>query len=317
MKRTTYPRAGAVHAGVLMAGVLAAGVAVASCQGAGAEQPPGWRTDGPPGWQVGNPIRESLSPPPGAATAAQARADTLAAALGLAGRARPAVRERDVRNERDVDEVTLADAAGETTARFTFDAATGTPVMIVRLNRPDGAGAARVDARSAPGAARSHLGAAGLAAPTGSPRVRWDPGLESWTVGWERKIGGVLAPGDGTFVAVLPGGEFAALSVVETPAAPAPAKPIAPARAREAAMTWAVARGLVSFKGFSVAPPTLEWRQANDFVEPAKPDSPEPLLRLVYAVTFSYVPQGEESPRLVVLYVDASSGILIGGAETA
>jgi hypothetical protein len=307
MKRTAH----------LWAGVVFAGVLVASCQGAGAEEPPGWRTNGPPGWQVGNPIRESLSPPPGAVTSAQARADKLAAALGLAGRARPAVRERDVRSEQIVDEVALADAAGKTTARLTFDAATGRPVMIVRLDRPDGAGAARVDARSAPGAARSYLGATGMAAPAGSPRVRWDPGLESWTVGWERTIGGVLAPGDGTFVDVLPGGEFAALSIVETPAASAPAESITPARAREAAMTWAVARGLTSFQGFSVAPPALEWRQANDFVEPAKPDSPEPLLRLVYAVAFSYVPRGEESPRLLVLYVDASNGTLVGGAETA
>ncbi len=307
MKRTAH----------LWAGVAIAGVLAASCQGAGAEEPPGWRTNGPPGWQVGNPIRESLSPPPGAVTSAQARADRLAAALGLAGRARPAVRERDVRSERILDEVTLADAAGETTARLTFDAATGRPVMIVRLDRPDGAGAVRVDARSAPGAASSYLGAAGVAAPAGSPHVQWDPGLESWTVGWERTIGGVLAPGDGTFVDVLPGGEFAALSIVETPAASAPAKPITAARAREAAMTWAAARGLTSFQGFSVAPPALEWRQANDFVEPAKPDSPEPLLRLVYAVAFSYVPRGEESPRLLVLYVDASNGTLIGGAETA
>jgi hypothetical protein len=311
MSRTVHLRPGMAIAGVAIAGVLAA-----SCQGAGAQEPPGWRTDGPPGWQVGNPIRESVSPPPGAVTSAQARADTLAAALGLAGRARAAVRERDIRSELTVDEVTLADAAGKPTARMTFDAATGAPVMIVRLDRPD-AGAARVDAGSAPGAARSYLGAAGMAAPAGSPRVRWDPGLESWTVGWERTIGGVPAPGDGTFVDVLPGGEFAALSVVETRAAIAPAAPITAARAREAAVAWAAARGLTSFQGFSVAPPALEWRQANDFVEPARPDSPEPLLRLVYAVVFSYVPRGEESPRLLVLYVDASSGALIGGAETA
>ncbi len=45
--------------------------------------------------------------------------------------------------------------------------------------------------------------------------------------------------------------------------------------------------------------------------------SPEPLLHLVYAVTFRYVPQGEESPHLLVLYVDAADGSLIGGAETA
>ena len=82
-------------------------------------------------------------------------------------------------------------------------------------------------------------------------------------------------------------------------------------------MTWATSRGFTSFQDFSVAPPSFEWRQANDFVEPAKPDSPEPLLRLVYAVTFSYVPRGEESPRMLVLYVDAADGTLIGGAETA
>ena len=63
--------------------------------------------------------------------------------------------------------------------------------------------------------------------------------------------------------------------------------------------------------------PRIEWRQANDFVEPVRPDAPEPTLRLVYAVRFSYVPKGEESPMLVDLFVDAGDGSIIGGASTA
>ena len=307
----------ATNRAVPLLAMATAALLLGACQGTRAEQPPGWRTDGPPGWQVGNPVRETASAPPGAAGAAQSRADALAARLGLTGRALPGRRERDVRNERLVDEVTLANAAGERTAQLTFDAATGAPLVVARLDRPQGSDTSRLDARSAPRAARGFLQAAGLNVPAGDPQTRWDPGLGTWKVGWERTIDGIPAPGDGMFVDVLPGGQFAALAVVETPAATRPPAPISPDRAQEAAMAWATAHGLPSFPRFAVRAPFLEWRQANDFVDPAKPDSPEPLLRLVYSVSFSYLPQGEESPHLLVLYVDAGNGTLIGGAETA
>ena len=303
---------------LLAAAVVVAAVAVTgACQATRADQPPGWKTEGPPGWQVGNPVSEAVSAPPGAAVSAQARADALAKRLGLSGRARPAVRQRDLRDQRLVDEVTLEDAGGAATAQVTFDATTEAPLLVVRLDRPAGSENGRVDDRSAPGAARTYLQKAGLIAPAGSPRASWDPGLGTWKVSWERAIDGVPVPGDGTFVDVLPGGQLGAIAVVETPAAEAPAAPITPARAREIALEWASAHGLPSFADFSASRPILEWRQANDFIEAAKPDSPEPLLRLVFAVTFSYLPQGQESPHLLVLYVDAADGSLIGGAETA
>jgi hypothetical protein len=281
-----------------------------------AQDPPGWEPGGPPGYRFGDPLRQPLPLPSTAADTAASRAVVVAAALGLRGSPGPVAHQRDTWNDRVVDEVSLVAADGSTTAEITLDAV-GQPVIIVRFDQPGDSEASKGNGVSAPAAALRHLRAAGVTLPAGRPRVQWDPGLQSWAVAWDRLIDGFAAPGDGLFVNVTASGDFAGMSRWETAHVPAPTNRIAASKAREIALAWATRRGLPSFPGFRTERPRLEWRQANDFVEPARPDAPEPTLRLVYAVRFSYVPTGDETPMLVDVFVDAGGGSIIGGASTA
>jgi hypothetical protein len=304
-------------AGVVALAVIAlVAQSIVTRQQARAQDPPGWAPGGSPGYQFGDPLRQPLPVPSAAVDTVTSRAAAVGAALGLRGSPGPVAHGRDAWNDRIVDEVSLVAADGSDTATITLDES-GLPLVVVRFDRPRDSEAAKGTGASAPTAALRHLAALRLATPPGRPRLEWDAGLQSWSVAWDRTIDGFAVPGDGLFVNVTSGGEFVGMSRWETPHAAAPANRIAPARAREIAMGWATQRDLPSFQGFRAERPRLEWRQANDFVEPAKPDAPEPLLRLVYAIRFSYVPRGEETPMLVDLFVDAGDGSIIGGATTA
>lgn len=284
-------------------------VVVVGRQGASAQRPPGW--------QAGDPITETLPAPSAALQADATTAGHLAGLLGLTGAPGPAMRQRDLRTGQEFDEIALVTPAGVETALLRLDPASGLPVMIVVLERPAGFDRQTVDAASAPGRARDLAGQIGLPLPGVTPRVEWDPGLESWRVSWDRVIDGVPAPGDGTFLNVFPGGQFAGLSRFETPLRQAPAHPVNPAEARKAALAWAVERNVAALKDFRVERPVLEWRAANAFLTPGGSDAPEPELRLVYRVRLEYQIAGETSPQPLDLYVDAGDGSVVGGAATA
>jgi hypothetical protein len=59
---------------------------------------------------------------------------------------------------------------------------------------------------------------------------------------------------------------------------------------------------------------TKEWRQANDYVDPAAPDAPFGPARVVYVVSDSIDLEGGPSSK-GVLWVDAESGKIIGGSD--
>ena len=301
------PQQRVLRLAVLLAGVVL--LIVIGRQGASAQRPPGW--------QVGNPIAETLPAASAALQADAAAAGRLAAAFGLTGSPRPAVHQRDLRSGQEFDEVAFISTSGVETALVRLDPITRLPLAIVQLTRPEGFDHPGYDASTAPGRARAIAAQAGLSLPDAGPAVAWDPGLESWRVGWERVVDGVPAPGDGTFVNVFPGGQLASLSRFETPLRPAPGRTITPGDARRSALEWAVGRGVAPLKEFRVEPPALEWRAANDYLTPGGSDAPEAELRLVYRVRLSYTISGDTEPQVLDLYVDAGDGTVVGGAASA
>ncbi len=268
------------------------------------------------GWTVRDPLWSALPQTTTQASAAEARAVAIARALGIPGNPSAPVRERDMLRGVDYDRVEFLAPSGDTTV-MELNTETHAPIAIIRLGPPRAGEPATLTAATAPGRARAVAAILGLALPQASPSVRWQPGLEAWEVTWGREIDGHPAPGEGTVVDVTASGAFQSVTVTGTPAAPAPASPIPPDRAKEVASAFATQRQLTGRPGFSQSEPELIWVRPNNFLDPSLSDAPEPLLRLAYAVTFRYEAMAGDEPHQVVLWISAADGSLLGGAETA
>ena len=248
--------------------------------------------------------------------AARTAAIELAGRFGLAGRPGAAVRSADQVSGDIIDTVDFKLADGRLAGEI-VRAADGRLERIVDLTDPPGGARAAVDAAGAPAAARRLVGTAGLAAPGSSPVTTWDAGMDAWCVRWVRTIGGVPAPTDGLVTWVRPDGHLKALSDTITPLADAPAA-ADPRRCGEPG-------------GPGIRPPAPPRRPAEPRLRRPSPgmgpaqraSSTRPrrldpsTLRLAWAVTFSYIPPGWTERHIVEIDVDAATGALIGGTETA
>ena len=87
---------------------------------------------------------------------------------------------------------------------------------------------------------------------------------------------------------------------------------------RRAAAVRAYVRGLHldGLPSLAYAAPRLAWVLPNGFVDPTGTVDPS-ILRLAWTVTFSYIPPGWTERHTVEIDVDAATGALIGGTETA
>jgi len=270
----------------------------------------------PSGWRAGQPFVEELAQPSAEATQQRGRALALGRALRLDGAPSASVRRRDIRDAQVFDEIEFTSADGRRTAEVRLDPASGRARMIVRFDRPSTGGAVTTSA-SAPGLALGFARAAAIDLPITAPAARWDGGLGTWEVTWDRIVRGAPVPGDGVTLGVFPNGEFSGLSVFESPLARAPAQPIDADRARGVALGWAADHGITAMKDLSVQAPVLQWRHPNNFADPTRSDAPDSVARLVYVVGFRYLPVGAAEPTQVDLYVDAGDGSIQGGAAAA
>jgi hypothetical protein len=287
--------------------LLTAALLLVACTGATAQDR---------GWSVQDPLWTALPQSNAQAGAAQARAVAIARALGIPGAPSVVRRERDLMQSVDYDLVEFVSAAGDQ-AQMRLDPETHAPMAIVRLGPPDPNEPTVLAESTAPGRAREIATELGLPVPSSAPAVRWDPGLETWAVTWDRVIDGYPVQGDGVVIDLTRGGRLKDLSATVTPSAPAPARPIPPGRASEIAKSYAADRQWRSLRGFTQSDPSLTWVRANNFLDPAKSDAPEPLLRLAYAVTFSFVAVDGDEPHQVLIWISATDGALLGGDETA
>ncbi len=240
------------------------------------------------------------------------RADRLARALGLPAAGRRDVARLDDRFEAGVfDEVTFHDERDRPIAIARFHA-DGRLRHLVRLGWYD-AGLAPAPASTIPGRARAIAGAAGLAS-DGEPIVEPDRGGAGWVATWPRMAGGVPVPGDGAWLRLWPDGSLHAVALVESRLSPAPASTLAETDARRIAERQLDARVAGSARGeIALASARLAWVAPNDLFEPARPDAPDPVLRLAWVVRASTVGALSERLRALELYLDAGDGTLLGG----
>jgi hypothetical protein len=140
--------------------------------------------------------------------------------------------------------------------------------------------------------------------------------MGAWRVSWPRTIAGHRALGDGLTVWVYRGGQLAALTRSETAAADPPVERVDREAAMAAVRDWATRTGLPQ-KGLKVVvAPDLVWVRPNDFLTRGGADDTDPLLRLAYRVDLT-TPMAGSTVHRIAIFVDAGSGALIAGVETA
>jgi hypothetical protein len=173
-----------------------------------------------------------------------------------------------------------------------------------------------LETTAVPAAARRFLTLAGVTSPSPVPATTWDAGMDAWCVRWARTIDAVPAPTDGLVAWVRSDGRLKALTDLALPVAPAPVDPIPPAAASAAARSYAARLRLDRLPSLSFDAPRLEWILPDGFVDPIEAQA-DAVLHLAWVVRLSYVPPGWQERHIVELDVDAGSGTLIGGTETA
>ncbi|HTS15512.1 MAG TPA: hypothetical protein VMH24_07575 [Candidatus Sulfotelmatobacter sp.] len=268
------------------------------------------------GGAAGAPVAPAPLPAPALDPKASRQAAVdLAVRLGLSGIAGTAMRQVDGVAGRVVDTVEFHGADGRLTAEIT-SATDGRLVRFVDLTDQPAGGAPRLAATTVPAAARGLLAAVRLPVPPGEPVNTWDAGMDAWCVRWTRTIDGIAAPTDGLSVWVRPAGRLKALDDIESPVSPAPPQPLTVDAARAAVEAYLHRLGLDVLPSLTVGVPRLAWVLPNGFADPTEAQAP-PALHLAWAVTFSYVPPGWSERHDVELDVDATTGALIAGTETA
>jgi hypothetical protein len=261
------------------------------------------------------PVPAVLAMPAVQGRAVQAAAIELASRFGMNGTAGPVVRAVDQISGAVTDTVEFRDPDARLAA-VVSRGTDGSLVRVIDLTDSPHTAAPALDAADVPAAARRLLDMARLVAPSSAPGTTWDAGMDAWCVRWERSIGGVPAPTDALVTWVRPDGRLKALSDLSSPLAPPSAHPIPAAAAAAAVRAYAAQQHLDRLPSLSYEAPRLEWILPDGFVDPAEAQA-GPVLRLAWAVRFSYVPPGWQDRHIVELDVDAATGALIGGTETA
>lgn len=257
----------------------------------------------------------ALAVPAVQGAAVRAAAVELAGRFGLAGTPNAPVRGADQVTGEIIDTVDFRFADGRLAAEITRGA-DGRLERIVDFTDPPGRPGVAIDAAGAPAVARRLLSAAGMAAPGSPPVTTWDAGMDAWCVRWDRTIGGVPAPTDGLVTWVRPSGRLKAVNDRTSPAAGAPTAPIPVAAANLAVRAYVERLHLDRLPSLVYDAPRLAWVLPDGFVDPTAATDPS-VLRLAWAATFSYIPPGWTERHVVEIDVDAATGALIGGTESA
>jgi hypothetical protein len=240
-----------------------------------------------------------------------ARSDAARTALGLPdGVEQTAVHVTDGPNRLQYDEVTSFNGNGEPVA-LTGVAGSGRLVVAVRFDAPAPV-ANPIGADAARELAVRGLSAAGIAA-AGTPRVEPTVALGGWEFHWPRQVNGVPVRGDEVRVYVREDGQIGSVGQVEHDLAPAPAVKMTMAQARALAtkqvQTWTSRSGA----GFTITGLTMQWVGPNEAFDPAKIGAAPQPYRLAWVVTIAPKGSAAAYASLVVLYLDAGDGTVIGG----
>jgi hypothetical protein len=274
------------------------------------------RAETPNGRRPGEPLTSPMPISASDAATIRGRAGAVVRNLGIPGRPSAPRRTRLALDLRVVDESEVVDGHGRTRAVIRMDGETGDLRSVVRLDWTSDANRPRVDRSAAADHARRQAGLAGLVAPGDAPSVGWDEAMDAWRVSWARRIDGYQAAGDGLTVWVYRGGQLAALKRSETPHAATPIARVSAAAAVEAARAWAVRQGRSAGDLSTAAADELVWVRPNDFLVRGGADDTDVRLHLAYRIDLTVPTHGGEVHHIAI-FVDAGSGALIAGVETA
>ena len=252
----------------------------------------------------------------GEAERVRLRASGFARALDIPGEAGVPRRRFEALGRAVIDEVAVLRPDGRPVAVVRMDADRDALRSVVRIGWSTDDDTPRVDRSAAPSRASAYARAAGISAPPAEPAAAWDETTRAWRVTWPRSIDGVPAPGEGLTVWVYPGGRLAALRRIETPVASAPPLRIPQGAAVEAALAWARTAGIASASIAVSGAPELIWATPDDFAVDGGAEVTEARLHLAWSVTLTVRPAVGDT-RQVMLLVDAGSGVVMGGSETA
>jgi hypothetical protein len=240
-----------------------------------------------------------------------ARSDATRSALGLPGGvAETAVHVTEPSNQLQYDEVTSYDVNGRPVSLTGLDAS-GRLVIAVRFDVP-------VAVENPVGAeAAAEIAAEGLSAvavsTNGPPVVEPSVALGGWDLHWRRLVNGVPVRGDEILVHVRDDGQIGSVGQVVHSLAPAPLVKLTSPQARALATKQIQAWSAKSGVSFSITGMAMQWVDPNAAFDPARIGAPAQPYRLAWVVTIA--PQGSATAyaSLVVLYLDAGDGSVVGG----
>jgi hypothetical protein len=242
---------------------------------------------------------------------AVARSRATRTALGIPGGVDTrAVHVKDGTRRLEYDEVTDVDADGQPVALTQLDGS-GRLLLAVRFDVPKQSKTA-VGRQAALDRASSGLASAGIEV-AGSPVAGETPSWGGWDVSWPRKVGTATVRGDEVRVHVREDGEIGSVGQVVHELAPAPAVKLTRAQARSIATKQVQGWSDRSGARFTIGELTMEWTSANATFDPSKIGATEEPYRLCWVVNVT--PEGDAAAyaSLVVMYVDAGTGAVIGG----
>jgi hypothetical protein len=261
---------------------------------------------------AGGPVTERTPVTPERAASALALAAAARTRLGLPEPATSRVEQVvDRFDGTTYDEVTGRDRTGRTLHLERFDAR-GRLVGAVAFGWQATGGTPMASAAAA--RARGDRLAADLGLGTsGTPDVRQVPGDTGWTLTWPRVVDGVPVMGDGIRVDLWPDGRMHAVVRTEHPLAVRPSETLDEATARDRAnATLATIFGSGSGQ-VAISTLGLGWVAPNDAFDPTGPDAPGATLRLAWVAEARTSGELAEGLRAVKLFLDAGTGMLIGG----
>lgn len=208
----------------------------------------------------------------------------------------------------EYDEVTAANASGYALWKMRFHASIGLLVagrldLLVPPVSTTGQAEAVVLATQAATAVGEDV--------TGAPSVSVEVASGGWAVQWSRVVGAIPVLGDGIFVRIWPDGRIASVANRRHPLAAQPAVVMQASDAERVVSQYLTAH----FPGqeFQTASAVLEWVGPNGAFDASRPIVSDWLLRLAWVVPVTPTGPTSLNSRVIVLYVDAGSGALLGG----
>lgn len=261
---------------------------------------------------AGGPVTERSPVTPDQAASTLALAAASRSRLGLPEPATQRVeRVVDRFDGTTYDEVTASDRAGRTLHLERFDAR-GRLIGAVAFGWQATGGTPMANAAAARARGVRLAADLGLDA-SGTPDVRQGPDNSGWTLTWPRVVDGVPVIGDGVRVDLWSDGRMHAVVRTERPLAARPSATLDEATARDRA-TETLATLFGSRSGqVAISTLGLGWVAPNSAFDPTGPDAPAATLRLAWVAEARTSGELAEGLRAVKLFLDAGTGMLLGG----